>query len=448
MTSNNTLEPHLPGDSRLAEVFDPRSQYSTWRELWYYLAHSQRELGLGSISLEAIAEMETNLVVTDKALKGMCDTGGDEKKRILQHIYEFAQDAPAALGWINWDAPVTYVAENTHAILLGRALDLLTVKVLRIVKKMRVFALEQHCEQVKSSNHQSIQIETSRQTDELICLKAGFKGYYDYAAFPGDTYNVQISWEAGNAVVRLARTFSRLVSEIYQLRAKDPPTMAGNLKPIGLVFAEANISFLVEWWAKMPTDRLTVDQMFHMPTLFAQIDIVLMWFSDAAKDLHTFPLRIPACVGLQSVVTRKILDRMVEKGHPRELVVQSLRDLSLQTLKRMHQLRLPNDFYDAIKMTPFFESVWKVIDDWYRYEKSTKHHEQATIAICGPRGTLNRGIAIHQESVKRVTSWLIVKKRAFLAEPEARKKIEGEGVLVKWEHPSWKSSNWRSDCQS
>ncbi|KAF5662743.1 adenylosuccinate lyase [Fusarium heterosporum] len=462
MFPNNTHEPPHPGGSSLAEVFGQRSQYSTWRELWYYLAHSQRELGLGSISSEAIAEMKSKLAVTDKALKETRDTRGDEGKKILKHIYEFAQDAPAAQGWINWDAPLTYVAENTHVILVSRALDLLIVKVLGIVMKIRVFALEQHCEQcVFQSGDQPEQMSTlgriatgwaldlMKNLAQLksICDGLLLCGTRSKIVKPSEHFdNIQVSWEVGNAVVELARTFSRLVSEIYQLHAKDPPIMAGNVKPIGLAFADANVSFLVEWWAKMPADRLTLGQTFLMPSLFERIEIVLMWFADAVDDLHTFPLRIPASVGLQSVVTRKILDHMVEKGQSRELVIQSLRDVSFQTLKRMHDLRLPNDFYGGIKMTPFFEPVWKEIDDWYRFEKNTKRHEQATISICGPRGTLDREMAIHQESIKRVAFWQIAKKQAVLAESKKSERLEA--IIEKWEHPSWKSSNWRRDCRN
>ena len=41
-------------------IFSPRNRFSTWRQLWVYLAESERELGL-DISEDAIALLEERI---------------------------------------------------------------------------------------------------------------------------------------------------------------------------------------------------------------------------------------------------------------------------------------------------------------------------------------------------------------------------------------------------
>ncbi|KAM0344484.1 hypothetical protein ACHAPU_007456 [Fusarium lateritium] len=479
-----TDETRRSGGSELEEIFCQRSQFSTWRELWYYLAQSQSELGTGSIGPEVLAEMKDNLVVTDTALKRMGD-----------HIYEFSQDAPATQGWINYDAPVTYVTKNTHVILISRALDLLIVKVLEILWIIQVFALAQRSRQcvvqsgdqpermstlgriasewaldlmkhmvqlkhiqndlllcgtqgkvIKPSQHFARIVETNRQVDALLCKKAGFSGCYNYAAFPGDTYNKRVNRAVGNAVAELSRTISRIVLEISRLHAKDIPTLAKNVRPKGLALTELSAEYVQRWWAMTSAIERRVGQSFNMPILFRRIDLVLFSFRDVVKNFGTFPLRIEASAGLQSVVSRKISEQMVLKGECKELVLENLRNVSMQTLKHMSKLGLPNDFFAGIKTNPFFEPVWNEVVRWYWSEKNTKHHEQATVAICGPDGTVDKGLDTCLESVKRVVDWRKVKEQAVLAEPKKRKKTEP--VFERWEHPSQKSSNWRRDDQN
>lgn len=49
----------------LVYLFSPRSRHSTWRKLWLGLAEAESELGITSITSEALAQMREHLVVTD-----------------------------------------------------------------------------------------------------------------------------------------------------------------------------------------------------------------------------------------------------------------------------------------------------------------------------------------------------------------------------------------------
>ena len=49
----------------MSYLFSQRSRCSTWRRLWLHLAEAERELGIETITLEAVDEMRAHLHVTD-----------------------------------------------------------------------------------------------------------------------------------------------------------------------------------------------------------------------------------------------------------------------------------------------------------------------------------------------------------------------------------------------
>ena len=60
-------------------IFSARTRSTTWRQLWLWLAESQKELGL-DISEEALTQMKANLVMTDEDFKVAA-----EEERIRRH---------------------------------------------------------------------------------------------------------------------------------------------------------------------------------------------------------------------------------------------------------------------------------------------------------------------------------------------------------------------------
>jgi len=47
-------------------LFSQRTRHSTWRKLWLGLAESERELGIDTITPEALEQMRAHLTVTDE----------------------------------------------------------------------------------------------------------------------------------------------------------------------------------------------------------------------------------------------------------------------------------------------------------------------------------------------------------------------------------------------
>lgn len=50
----------------MSKLFSQRSRHSTWRKLWLGLAESESELGIDTITPEALEQMKAHLVVTDE----------------------------------------------------------------------------------------------------------------------------------------------------------------------------------------------------------------------------------------------------------------------------------------------------------------------------------------------------------------------------------------------
>jgi len=126
----------------MLSLFSARTRASTWRQLWIYLAQSQKELGL-PISDDAITEMESAKTMSDEDFEV---AAVEEKKRrhdVMAHVHAFGQRAPAAEKIIHWGATSCYVTDNADLIFLRDGLDILLPKLAKAISKLAHFSLEQ-----------------------------------------------------------------------------------------------------------------------------------------------------------------------------------------------------------------------------------------------------------------------------------------------------------------
>ncbi|KAF2201986.1 putative adenylosuccinate lyase Ade13 [Delitschia confertaspora ATCC 74209] len=122
-------------------IFSPRNRFSTWRQLWIWLAESEKELGL-DISNEAIEQMKAHQIIQDEEFKVAAE---EEKKRrhdVMAHVHTFGLQAPAAAGIIHWGATSCYCTDNADLIFLKEGLDLLLPKLATVIAKLSTFAKE------------------------------------------------------------------------------------------------------------------------------------------------------------------------------------------------------------------------------------------------------------------------------------------------------------------
>lgn len=88
--------------SEMSRLFSQRSRHSTWRKLWLYLAESEKELGIETITPEALEQMRSRLEVSDADFEV---AKIEEKKRrhdVMAHVHTFGIVAPAAAGVIHY----------------------------------------------------------------------------------------------------------------------------------------------------------------------------------------------------------------------------------------------------------------------------------------------------------------------------------------------------------
>lgn len=85
-------------------IFSPRNRFSTWRQLWVYLAEAERELGLDKITETAIKQLKANTTVKDEEFR---IAAIEEKRRrhdVMAHVHTYGLAAPEAAGIIHWGA--------------------------------------------------------------------------------------------------------------------------------------------------------------------------------------------------------------------------------------------------------------------------------------------------------------------------------------------------------
>ena len=87
----------------MLKLFSPRTRASTWRQLWVWLAESQKELGL-DISGEALDQMKSHVTLTDEEFRTAAIEEQKRRHDVMAHVHSFGQVAPEAAGIIHWGA--------------------------------------------------------------------------------------------------------------------------------------------------------------------------------------------------------------------------------------------------------------------------------------------------------------------------------------------------------
>ncbi|KAM0797102.1 putative adenylosuccinate lyase Ade13 [Usnea florida] len=124
----------------MKQLFSPSMRFSTWRQLWVWLAEAEKELGLAGISDYAVADMQAHVTIKDSEFALIEE---EEKKRrhdVMAHVYGFGLAAPSAAGIIHLGATSCYVTDNADLIFLKTGLDLLLPKLATVIKKLSDFA--------------------------------------------------------------------------------------------------------------------------------------------------------------------------------------------------------------------------------------------------------------------------------------------------------------------
>ena len=124
----------------MARLWSDQRKFSTWRQLWVWLAQSEQELGL-SITDQQLAELESHIETIDFA------AAADYERRlrhdVMAHVHAYADDCPTARGIIHWGATSCFVTDNTDLLLLREALQQIRDRLVCVIDTLAGFASTQ-----------------------------------------------------------------------------------------------------------------------------------------------------------------------------------------------------------------------------------------------------------------------------------------------------------------
>ncbi|KAH8419523.1 hypothetical protein KR222_004075 [Zaprionus bogoriensis] len=118
-------------------LFSDQNKFSTWRQLWLWLAKAERELGL-DISEAQITEMQEHLKDID--FEAAAAEERLTRHDVMAHVHVFAKQCPTAAPVIHLGATSCYVGDNTDLLVLRDALRLLLPRVATVVDRLKQFA--------------------------------------------------------------------------------------------------------------------------------------------------------------------------------------------------------------------------------------------------------------------------------------------------------------------
>ncbi|KAI4252592.1 MAG: hypothetical protein L6R42_007900 [Xanthoria sp. 1 TBL-2021] len=265
----------------ISRLFSQRSRHSTWRRLWLYLAESQRELGIDSITLEALEQMRSHLVLDDADFEVAKAEEKIRRHDVMAHVHAFGLSAPAAAGIIHYGATSCYVTDNTELILMRDAMDLLLPKLAKVIFNLANFAVEWKGEPCLAYTHlqpaqlitvgkraaqwaQDLMFDLENIADvrkglkfrgaqgttgtqasfleifndaakcdalnELLSKKAGFSECYDIST---QTYSRKVDLIIANAIAGLGATSQKICGDIRHLAAWEEMDEPFESKQIG-----------------------------------------------------------------------------------------------------------------------------------------------------------------------------------------------------------------------
>jgi adenylosuccinate lyase len=120
----------------MARLFSADHRYRTWRRIWIALAECQRELGLPITEGQLEALRRAPAIDFDRVAELERETRHD----VVAHLRHFAEQSGDAGGILHLGATSAFITDNTDALIVREALDLLIARLARVLAELRDFA--------------------------------------------------------------------------------------------------------------------------------------------------------------------------------------------------------------------------------------------------------------------------------------------------------------------
>lgn len=124
----------------MARLWGAQKKFSTWRQLWVWLAESEAELGL-PISPEQIAELKAHIHDIDFASAEKHEAR--LRHDVMAHVHTYGDLCPVAKPIIHLGATSCFVTDNTDLMLIREGLELVKQRLLKVIFNLADFA-KQH----------------------------------------------------------------------------------------------------------------------------------------------------------------------------------------------------------------------------------------------------------------------------------------------------------------
>lgn len=121
----------------MASLFSARHRYLTWRRIWIALAEAQRELGLG-ITAEQLEDLRQAAPGLD--LARVAEIERKTRHDVVAHLRHFAEQTRDAGGILHLGATSAFITDNTDAVLVRDALELVRRRIVTAVGELSDFA--------------------------------------------------------------------------------------------------------------------------------------------------------------------------------------------------------------------------------------------------------------------------------------------------------------------
>ncbi|RYP77245.1 hypothetical protein DL771_001294 [Monosporascus sp. 5C6A] len=430
----------------MSQLFSQRSRHSTWRKLWFFLAQSEKELGVETITAKALEEMEAHLIVTDSDFEVARIEEKTRRHDVMAHIYAYSIVAPSAAGIIHYGATSCFVTDNTELILMRDALDLLLSRIAKVLQNLTTFALKWKAEPTLSWTHlQAAQpaqwaqdlmfdlenIEQVRESlkfrgaqedvnsdiysfggnsakcdelNKLLCQKANFKDCY-------------VDLMVANAVAGLGATAQKICGDIRHLanwkEIEEPfestqigssamafkrnPMRSERIYSLSRELLSKPLNFantLSDQWSVSgdKTMERTLDdsavRRIDIPEMFLLADAILLGLDNVTDGLVVYPKRIRS---------------RVQEELP-FMIAESIRVLSHEAGYAVKDEGKPNDLVARMKNTEFFKPIWHELDDMLRPELYIGRSVEIVERFCGEGGILQEKLKRYKDSIEKSTA--------------------------------------------
>ena len=121
----------------MSYIWSPAKKFSTWRKLWLALAESEKSLGI-DITDKQIEEMSAHLTDIDFDLAEKKES--EFRHDVMAHVHTFGTAAPSAMPIIHLGATSCFVGDNTDLIQIRESLELIRLKLVKLISTMKGFA--------------------------------------------------------------------------------------------------------------------------------------------------------------------------------------------------------------------------------------------------------------------------------------------------------------------